>query len=87
MADDRAPDTRTPDAPAPLRSFGPGVRLLLDAPEEEVTSTRDLSLPEAGRTAADEAEPPPPVVPEQEVHPSTLADRWREHVETDRGGG
>lgn len=77
--------------PAPLRSFEPAVELLQEAPEEDVRSglnstVRENEGPVAGDTD-DMAEQLPPVVPAEEVPRTTLAERWREHIETSRQRG
>jgi hypothetical protein len=77
--------------PAPLQSFEPAVELLQDAPEENVRSGHVSTLHEAeGRTAGEadaEAVQPPPVVSSEEVPQTTLAERWREHIEASRQRG
>jgi hypothetical protein len=74
--------------PAPLQSFEPAVELLQEAPEEEARSGLDSTVHEDEGPAIGETEPvtvqPPPVVSAEEVPRTTLAERWREHIEASR---
>ncbi|MEV7862151.1 hypothetical protein AB0O86_25820 [Streptomyces hirsutus] len=75
--------------PAPLQSFEPAVELLQEAPEEDVRSGLDSTLheAEAAGDAHAAAAQSPPVVSAEEVPQTTLAERWREHIEASRQRG
>ncbi|MFJ4617630.1 hypothetical protein [Streptomyces sp. NPDC088812] len=76
--------------PAPLQNFEPGVELLQEAPEEDARGGLDSTVhDEAPAAGADEATAVrrPPVVAVEDVPRTTLAQRWREHVEASRQQG
>ncbi|WP_143052470.1 hypothetical protein [Streptomyces sp. cf386] len=77
--------------PAPLQSFEPAVELLQEAPEEDARSGLDATLHEVEGQGAGDADAaaaqPPPFVPVEEVPQTTLAERWREHIEASRQRG
>lgn len=77
--------------PAPLQNFEPAVEMLQEAPEEDVRSGLDSTVHEDEGTATGDADAmamqPPPVVSAEEVPQTTLAERWREHIETSRQRG
>ncbi|MFD7136656.1 hypothetical protein [Streptomyces sp. NPDC059894] len=77
--------------PAPLQNFEPGVELLHEAPEEDARGGLDSTVHDDEATAAGAdaatAVRRPPVVAVEDVPQTTLADRWREHVEASRQQG
>ncbi|MEU6669580.1 hypothetical protein [Streptomyces sp. NPDC046727] len=75
--------------PAPLQNFEPGIELIQEAPEEQARDGLDSTVHEDERTATgdDSAVPRPPVVSVDDVPQTTLAERWRQHVEAARQQG
>lgn len=77
--------------PAPLQNFEPAVELLQDAPEEDARGGLDPTVhenegPAAGDTDATAVQRPP-VVSVEDVQQTTLAERWRKHIEASRQQG